>query len=255
MKENKRYVLTGIIGLAIVIAGVILICVFRKENTEKMKASVSVEETNGEAIEGTTVNEKYLTKDDRIVICIDPGHGGSDGGAEHGDNIEKEHNLKLALKIRDYLMEYDVDVILTRDDDTEISKNDRVFIANENYADVLVSLHRNNYVKSSACGFEIWIGRLDKPEDRRLAETIMDNIRTVPGTQIRGIFTGSTTDRNEDYIINRHSLMPSCLIEMGFISNAEDNRLFLENMDEYARLISEGILKYLSVDIDANIGE
>lgn len=254
MKENKGYILAGIIGIAVIFAGIILICVFRKEKTNET-AALSETETSGEIIAGTGINERYLTRNERIVICIDPGHGGSDGGAENGDNIEKEHNLKLACKVRDYLMKYDVDVILTRDDDTEISKNDRVFIANENYADVLVSLHRNNYVSPAACGFEIWIGKLDEPEDRRLAEIIMDSIKTVPGTQVRGIFTGSTTDRDEDYIINRHSLMPSCLIEMGFISNAEDNRLFLENMDEYARLISEGILEYLSVDTDGNIGE
>ena len=123
------------------------------------------------------------------------------------------------------------------------------FIANENYADVLVSIHRNNFAYSSAHGFEIWIGLANKEEDRRLAQLIMDNIAMVEGTYIRGIETGSTTDRSEDYIVNRHSLMPSCLVEMGFISNKADNALFEDNKEEYARLIAEAILTYLDIDL------
>ena len=195
------------------------------------------------------LSDAYVNRDERIVICIDPGHGGTDTGAAKNGYQEKEQTLELCLLIREYLLQYDVEVVMTRETDVEISKNDRVFIANENYADVLVSIHRNNFAYSSAHGFEIWIGLANKEEDRRLAQLIMDNIAMVEGTYIRGIETGSTTDRSEDYIVNRHSLMPSCLVEMGFISNKADNALFEDNKEEYARLIAEAILTYLDIDL------
>lgn len=197
--------------------------------------------------------EEAEEADNRIVICLDAGHGGSDGGAEGYGYSEKEQALELCFLIRDYLLQYDVDVIMTREEDVEVVKLRRPFYANEQGADVLVSIHRNNYAKSSAYGFEIWIGKADKEEDRRLAQLIMDNIMTVPGGYNRGIITGSTTDRSEDYYINRYSLMPSCLIEMGFISNKGDNRLLEENKEEYAELIAKAILTYFNIDLGDKI--
>lgn len=193
--------------------------------------------------------EDVQSTQERIVICLDAGHGGPDGGAEGYGYIEKEQTLELCFLIRDYLLQYDVDVIMTREEDVEVVKLKRPFYANEHGADVLVSIHRNNYARSSASGFEIWIGKADNEEDRRLAQLIMDNIMTVPGSYNRGIITGSTTDRFEDYYINRYSLMPSCLIEMGFISNKADNRLLEENKEEYAGLIAEAILTYFDIDL------
>ena len=186
---------------------------------------------------------------ERIVICLDAGHGGSDGGAEGYGYVEKEQTLELCFLIRDYLLQYYVYVIITREEDVEVVKLKRPFYANEHGADVLVSIHRNNYARSSASGFEIWIGKADNEEDRRLAQLIMDHVMTVPGGSNRGIITGSKTDRFEDYYINRYSLMPSCLIEMGFISNKSDNRLLEENKEEYAGLIAQAILTYFDIDL------
>lgn len=219
----------------------------------QVQSALTLQETEA-AREQTKEVKKQAEKDaqskkERIVICLDAGHGGSDGGAEGYGYIEKEQTLELCFLIRDYLLQYDVDVIMTREEDVEVVKLKRPFYANEQGADVLVSIHRNNYARSSASGFEIWIGKADNEEDRRLAQLIMDNIMTVPGGSDRGIITGSTTDRFEDYYINRYSLMPSCLIEMGFISNKSDNRLLEENKEEYAGLIAEAILTYFDIDL------
>lgn len=221
-----------------------------EEAVQETLEQSDAEEIKEQIDEDLTENEKHF------VICLDAGHGGSDGGAEGNGYIEKEQTLELCLLIREYLLQYDVDVIMTREEDVEVVKLKRPFYANEHGADVLVSIHRNNYARSSANGFEIWIGKADKEEDRRLAELIMDNIMTVPGGYNRGILTGSTTDREEDYYINRYSLMPSCLIEMGFISNKGDNWLLEENKEEYARLIAEAVLTFLDIDLgDKTNGE
>lgn len=213
------------------------------------EAETDCEESSDTVTDVPRLSESYLTKDERLTVCLDPGHGGSDNGAEGLGYVEKEQTLELCLLIKKYLEPYDVEVIMTRETDVEMTKTERPIFANANYADVLVSVHRNNFYTSKAYGFEIWIGKADKEEDRLLAELIMDNLCKVEGTYNRGIELGSTTDSNEDYYVNRYSLMPSCLIEMGFISNKNDNKLLVENMEEYAELIAEAILTFLEVDL------
>lgn len=250
MEKDKAFKisLAVFMGFLIIITGIAIVFQQSEDIVEVADTTESEDVTEKET-EAPTLSEKYLTRNERITICIDAGHGGSETGATSGDYVEKKQNLELSLLIRDYLLQYDVEVIMTRETDIDMTKNDRVFMANENYADVLVSIHRNYFAGSAAYGFEVWIGQADKAEDRRLAELIIDNISQVEGTYIRGLETGSTTDRNEDYIINRHSLMPSCIVEMGFISNKSDNELFINNKEEYAKLIAEAILTFLEVDL------
>ncbi len=93
---------------------------------------------------------------DRIIICIDPGHGGAAAGFEctyDGAVVrEKDLNLSIALKLRDELLEYEnVDVIMTREDDTGIKIRPRVQSALDNQADYLISIHNNNVELASGC--------------------------------------------------------------------------------------------------------
>ena len=53
---------------------------------------------------------------------------------------------------------------------------------------------------------------------------------------------GYQSNPNADYVVNKSTDMPSCLIEMGFITTARDNELFDKNFDEYARAVAEGIM-------------
>lgn len=249
-----KYIISVVVALVICVglfAGVWMYAWNLQDAPAWVKNEVDTEfhEISEIVTEVPKINERYLTKDERLTVCLDPGHGGSDNGAEGLGYVEKEQTLELCLLIKKYLEPYDVEVIMTRETDVEMTKTERPIFANANYADVLVSVHRNNFYSSKAYGFEIWIGKTDKEEDRRLAQLIMDNLCEVEGTYNRGIELGSTTDRNEDYYVNRYSLMPSCLIEMGFISNKSDNKLLVDNMEEYAKLIAEAILTFLEVDL------
>ncbi len=76
------------------------------------------------------------------VIVIDPGHGGLNGGAQASGTFEKDLTLQLARRIRTRLQTgLDTTVILTRDSDIELSGETRSAIANNNAADLLISLH------------------------------------------------------------------------------------------------------------------
>lgn len=79
------------------------------------------------------------------VVVIDAGHGGKDQGAEGIDGrLEKHYVLNVALKLKEDLENKGFKVILTRNDDTFIPLKDRTKIANENKADLFISLHGNS---------------------------------------------------------------------------------------------------------------
>ena len=66
-------------------------------------------------------------------VVIDPGHGGTDPGATNGSYREKDFNLSISLKVRDYLLaNYDVNVLMTRSTDKTMSLSERTQFANNN---------------------------------------------------------------------------------------------------------------------------
>ena len=77
------------------------------------------------------------------VVVLDPGHGGEQPGAVAHGIQEKEVNLQLALKVAPSLKEAGMKVILTREEDVEVSLARRVEITREARADLVLSLHAN----------------------------------------------------------------------------------------------------------------
>jgi len=186
-----------------------------------------------------------LAEADAFVVVIDPGHGGDDGGTTDGDSRnEKDDNLRIALAVHEVLQSYpDVQVILTRDTDVFISLEDRCKIANDAEADVFVSLHRNSATEGN--GIEIWINNQDNSSDKRLAGYIMELLEDVGISKNRGIKSGyRTTNDGDNYYVNYYTDMPSCLIEMGFLTAEIDNQYFDERLDSYAEAIATGIIEY-----------
>ena len=86
-----------------------------------------------------------LEKKDRFVVLIDPGHGGSDQGAERESTKEKELVLNIGLALRNVLLSVDdIEVIMTRDKDTFVSLPARVNLAQKVEADLFLSLHAHS---------------------------------------------------------------------------------------------------------------
>ena len=200
--------------------------------------------------EETTELENYEYGDDlyvdgEFVVCIDAGHGGSDTGCESKDGTyEKDDDLKLATALRYKLEAMGVTVIMTRTADVRISLEERVYIANSSNADVFISIHRNAADVSSAKGFEAWVNSKDSDNAYELASHIMDSIEKVGISNNRGVKKGTMEDNGDDYKINYLSCMPSMLLEMGFMSSPTDNRLFKENLADYATSIAESIVQW-----------
>lgn len=185
------------------------------------------------------------------VVCLDAGHGGDDVGAIGESNrYEKDDNLKLTLLVAEKLKADNIRVILTRDDDTFISLDNRCKIANRKKATLFVALHRNS--ADSGSGVEIWAESSAPENGMLLADNILAKLDEVGISKNRGVKTGIISNANGDYYVNKHTDMPSCLVEMGFITSDDDNKLFDDNLDKYASAIADGICETLSVVFEDN---
>lgn len=177
---------------------------------------------------------------DEKTVCIDPGHGGSSSGAVGFGRLEKDDNLRLSLKVRDILAERGYTVVMTRDGDTDISLEDRCKTANKNRASLFVSIHRNSSTDKGT-GMEMWVHSSRPTDDMLLAENLLSALDKAGITKNRGIHSGYRDGADMNYYINRNTKMPSCLAEIGFITNQTDNADFDNKLDAYALALADGI--------------
>ena len=180
-----------------------------------------------------------------LTVCIDAAHGGFDKGTMGEDNrFEKNDTLKIAEAVRDYLESCGVKVIMTRTDDRYISVEERCNIANDNGADLFVSIHRssNEIEGSDTHGFEAWI-HTSKPEaDKLFAEKIMMKLHDIGISENRGVRVGYPNDNSANYKINQLTVMPSVLLDMGYLTSDIDNQLLEASLEPYARAIGNAII-------------
>ncbi len=177
-------------------------------------------------------------------VCLDAGHGGDDVGAIFEDRYEKDDNLRLALAVGEVLEENGIKVIYTRKTDKTVALEKRAEIANRAHADYFVSLHRNS-AASQASGVEIWVKSNADFVEKSMARNILNEIMGVGFGANRGVRAGHQTDPGSNYLVNAATDMPSCLVEMGFMTTPGDNSLFDSRLEAYAAAIAAGIMKNL----------
>jgi N-acetylmuramoyl-L-alanine amidase len=193
-----------------------------------------------------------------IKICEDAGHGGSDPGAVdpkdkiqddeiYDDEIyseESDLNLEFSKIFRERAQK-EYEIISTRDEDKYILLHKRSNMANVEKADIFISFHCNAAGAESARGIETLYHPKSK-EGKKLAAAIQKEMVAVTDTPDRGI-----KSRNNLHVLNK-THMPAVLIEFGFITNVEEERLL--NDREYQKKLIEAILvgvrKYEGKDKD-----
>lgn len=184
---------------------------------------------------------------DHILICLDPGHGGGDPGAVLGERQEKEDNLRMALAVRDKLESYgfeNLTVMLTRENDTELELQQRVDMANDANATLFISIHRNS---GGGRGIETWTSSEARQPETRLATYIQEGLAAIPMVKDRGVKSGTASNPLASYFVVGNTKMPACLVELGFLDNAEDLVLFEAAFDNYAAAIADGILQMVEL--------
>ena len=177
------------------------------------------------------------------TIIIDPGHGGVDSGACGRQGIrEKDVNLEVAMHLKDDLENAGASVVMTRIDDSFIGLYERPFLANFLYADLFVSVHTNTHPDSSVNGIEVWY-RQNRSESQTLAKDVLEQIIQTTGFKSLGIKSHRVDD---DFVVVREPQMPSILVEVGFLSNFQEESVITtpEFRQKAAAGIFQGVMNY-----------
>ena len=193
-------------------------------------------------------NFKSLEK----VIVIDPGHGGRDPGATgFSGNYEKDINLEISQKLEEKLRLNGYKVISTRDSDEYVDNHLRAKLANKKRARVFISIHGNALKNNSSTnGIQVLyypnrestIGDLNTNE---LAQIMMNSLVNRTGSNDKGIV------EREDLIVLNQTKMPAILIECGFLSNENEEKLLLT--DDYQNKIVDSIIEGLEEYFSLNL--
>ena len=191
------------------------------------------------------------------TVTIDPGHGGDDEGAKGPSGTrEKELTLAVARRVRSVLeARLGIRVLLTRDDDRGVALDSRTALANNNKADLFISLHANSSRRPAAAGATIYYAEFDKTTAQSAVPDGGERVPTFGGgsrsielvlwdlAQTRHVEqSASFADMLEQQLRDRIPLlehpvdraplrvlesanMPAVLVEMGFLTNPEQEQL------------------------------
>lgn len=190
------------------------------------------------------------SSDHIFTICIDPGHGGYDPGAINKTYKvnEKDLVLDVSLKLGEILKKQDVKVIYTRKKDKvpwttqKESLERRCKISNKSNADIFISIHANNFMKSKEVrGTEIWC-RFKNTEAEVLAKEISNSLSRIGYTNDRGL--RYETDK-ELYVLRNTHATP-VLVELGYLSNSQDMQFLMseKGKNQCAESIAKAIMNY-----------
>ena len=184
-------------------------------------------------------------------IVLDPGHGGSDTGAIGPTGVtEKSIALRIAKRLKVLLEAEGAEVILTRTEDTEVSPKKaqatdveelqaRCDIANQNAADIFLSIHLDAFSGPEAHGTTGYYYEMGSADSRRLADCIKRGVLRRLGTFDRGTKPCA-------FYVCRHTDMPATLLETAFVSNPREEQMMNseEGVENAAQGIAAGIAEY-----------
>jgi N-acetylmuramoyl-L-alanine amidase len=174
-------------------------------------------------------------------ILVDAGHGGYDNGASFEGRLEKEDNLRLALKVGQDLADLGYEVYFTRDSDVYQSPTEKAQIANDAAADFFVSIHRNSS---------------ETPNQYNGVQTLIFDDSGIKAQMARNVdaqlakigFKDLGISVRPNLTVLKRTNMPAILVEAGFLNSDVDNALFDDNLDAIAQAIADGINETITED-------
>ncbi len=192
---------------------------------------------------GHEINNKLMGK----VIVLDAGHGGKDRGTSSNDIYESDINLNIVLKLRDELVKQGVNVILTRDGDYDLSSpnvdrrkksdfDNRIRLINSSGADMYISIHMNYLADSKYYGAQTFY----TGSNERLAKIIQESLRKDLNSPM------NEKKLSESIYMYKKLTIPGLLIECGFLSNAKERNLLIDDSYQFkiVKSIINGLIQY-----------
>ena len=227
----------------------------KREKDKKNDKENIDDKDNPEVLEPFKDLDKDLSKITALSgkkIVIDPGHGGNDAGAIGPTGVmEKNVTLKVSLELKKLLEAEGAQVIMTRENDRTVSAKGaaasdieelgaRCEVANRIGADIFISIHADSFTRPEARGTTgYYYSKSTSGHGQKLADAIRRNLVEQLGTPSRG------TQPCNFYVV-KHTDMPATLIELGFISNKDEEKLLdsAEGVKKAAQGILDGIEDY-----------
>ena len=196
----------------------------------------------------SNLEKKLPVEQYKGLVVLDPGHGYEnrteglmDPGAVSGGYKESDIVLSQAKKIKKILEKRGYEVILTRNDDKKsIPLGNRLSVAKESSADLLVSLHCNAYTSPSANGIETFY---EGEESKELANVINDSLVDSVKSNYSQVRNRGIKQRNLAVL---DKTFPSVLVESGFLTNKKDRGYLTDNIPDVEEGIARAIDKYMS---------
>ncbi|ANT52043.1 N-acetylmuramoyl-L-alanine amidase [Mesorhizobium amorphae] len=230
----------------------------------------------------------------RFTVVIDPGHGGIDGGAEglHG-TIEKNVTLAFATELRERLAAVgSYDVFMTRDKDEFLRLDDRVRIARQHEADLLISIHADTISVKGIRGATVYTvsdkasdpeaqaladrenlsdqfaGMEIKDDNKEVTDILIDLIRrethnfsmsfahTLVGQLSTSVGLINNPQRSAGFKVLKAPDVPSVLVELGYLSNAKDEAQLLDAdwRSKAAQSITNAVALFASAKMGTGAG-
>lgn len=174
-----------------------------------------------------------------IVILLDAGHGGRQDGALYDSIAEKNVNLAVTFKLKARLELLGARVHMTRTDDSDLSLEARVAKSKRLKPDIFISVHSNANRHTSIDGIETYYyGRRSSV----LAATLLKSIST-------GLKENANWMKHELLYVLHHNIVPSTLVEIGYLSNSRTNKLLNTNgyQERVAESIAVGVFNYFQL--------
>lgn len=211
------------------------------------------------------------------TIAIDPGHGGDDEGAKGGAGArEKDLTLAVARRVKSVLeARLGIRVLLTRDDDRSVPIDSRTALANNNKVDLFISLHANASRRATASGTTVYYAEFDKTTAQsavpdgservlsfggsREIELVLWDLAQTRHAKQSAAFADILEQQLHDRIplverpVDRAPLrvlesanMPAVLVEMGFLTNTEQEKLLTGNAFQttFVQAIFDAVVRF-----------
>ena len=197
---------------------------------------------------------KWQKQSEEKIVLIDAGHGGDDPG-KVGINgaLEKDINLAIAFLVKKYLEQQDVTVVMTRNSDGGLYRQEspnkkiedlknRLALMDASRAILAVSIHQNSYTSERVKGAQVFYYE-SSTEGEKAAKLMQEQLR-------KGVDESNDREakKNGSYYLLKKSSIPTIIVECGFLSNGEEADLLTQEayQEKMAWNISIGILQYLN---------
>lgn len=230
-RRKRRRVIT--LSAVVLVIGLMVIAFnYQSQSADQAEAGISVQKTS----------MPIPVPSGKPVICLDPGHGGEDGGATSldGSITEAQINLTVAKDLQTILKSQGYGVAMARTDDTNSAKGDRTTICNAANATLMLAIHHNSFTDSVSDYATVLY---NKEGDQAFGNAILGAVATKLGVSNQGI-----SQFNDSELSN--AKMPAVLSEAFFITaQSEDDLIAQRNstrLNDEAQGLANGINNYFA---------